>query len=152
MDKDLARFYEKTHKAECGCLEWTGTKKSTGYGRFWCDGEMRFAHRWLYQRLNDVVLTKEQVVMHSCDNPSCVSIDHLSVGSHKENTADMIGKGRGVSNFKRGTAHHDAKLDEEKVRQIRLSADTQRALAERYGVSTVTIRRVRQRKIWKHVA
>ena len=153
MDKDLERFYSMTHQAPSGCLEWTGSRKNTGYGRFWSDGKMRFAHRWLYQKLHDVVLGSDRVVMHSCDNPCCVNINHLSTGTNEDNLADMRKKGRarqGIeTQFPAGVEHHDAKLDPDKVRAIRSSNETQVVLSRRYGVSTTTIRRIKQRKIWK---
>lgn len=34
------------------------------------------------------------IVMHSCDNPSCINIDHLSLGTRKDNSQDRIKKGR----------------------------------------------------------
>ncbi len=32
--------------------------------------------------------------MHSCDNPACVNVDHLSLGTQKANMADCAAKGR----------------------------------------------------------
>ena len=76
-----------------GCLEYDGMPHVQGYGRVGIDGQKMLAHR--------VVLIHHQGLdpdrpycMHSCDNPPCVNIDHLRWGTHAENMADMIAKGR----------------------------------------------------------
>jgi hypothetical protein len=55
----------------------------------------------------------------------------------------------------RGDGHHQAKLTETKVREIRLlyasGAHTQRALAHVYGVSQQAIRMAIAGKTWRHV-
>lgn len=56
---------------------------------------------------------------------------------------------------KRGEEQRDAKLTDQKVRDIRAryaaGGVTQRALGDEYGVSDVAIRNVIHRKTWKHV-
>lgn len=55
------------------------------------------------------------VVMHKCDNVICINPKHLIAGTSKENTKDMIDKGRGVfpdrlDQCKRGHALVDPNL------------------------------------------
>jgi DNA invertase Pin-like site-specific DNA recombinase len=54
----------------------------------------------------------------------------------------------------KGTNNHSAKLDDDKVRQIRekLASGTKRIeLAKEYGVSTTTISDIARKKIWRDV-
>lgn len=75
------------------CWVWMGTKNEDGYGQFTVDLQQRLAHR-VSVALHQGSVDYNQVVLHACDNPSCVRPSHLSPGSQSENMRDMVAKGR----------------------------------------------------------
>ena len=93
-------------------------------------------HRLVYCEHNNVTLEsiKGKVVMHTCDNPRCINPAHLALGTYRENMKDMSQKLRGNN-----------KLTHEQVAEIRSSGLTQRELAKIYGVSQVTISRIKRK-------
>lgn len=92
-------------------------------------------------------------ICHSCDNPSCCNPIHLFAGTHQDNMSDMVSKGR--TNAPKGTRQHLARLDEEKVIQIRQMYETgkysQLKLGNLFDVSEATIRQVVTRTTWIHI-
>lgn len=89
--------------------------------------------------------------MHSCDVMRCVNPAHLSLGTPKENTADMIAKGRHARQAPKGEASGKAVLTEEIVRAIRASDESHAVLARRFGCGANTVRGVRTGRTWSHV-
>lgn len=77
--------------------------------------------------------------MHTCDNPSCCNPRHLNLGTNLDNVADMLRKGRAPN----------AKLTIEQVKEIELSKDKQREIADRYGISQSMVSRIRSGARWK---
>lgn len=80
--------------SESGCMVWQGTLvKKTGYGEIKVSGRKIPAHRasWMAHRGE---IPHGLVVMHKCDNRSCINPEHLSLGTRKDNSVDMAKKGR----------------------------------------------------------
>lgn len=131
------------------CWIWTGTRSGKGYGSFWNGRRMVQAHRFAY---SDAYETDpgDLMVLHRCDNPSCVNPRHLVVGTNAENMADMVAKGRQARQI--GVANPNARLTEQDVRAIRSSTGTNVDVGRQFGVSEATIRQIRAGSKWRHVA
>lgn len=81
-----------------GCWLWLGPIDPNGYGRI---SKRTFgfilAHRYAkHEAGNDV---KGVCVLHRCDNPICVNPDHMFLGTNKDNSQDMVRKGRARGRF-----------------------------------------------------
>lgn len=146
------RFWSHVNK-EGDCWEWLGgkNKNHNGYGRFYLKGKMYRAHRVSWELSNKREIPKDMIVMHSCDNPSCVNPAHLSIGTHKENTQDCIKKERKASCL--GVLNSSCKLTAEQVKEIRSlrGVISHRELGEKYGVSKSLIGLIQQGRRWQHI-
>jgi hypothetical protein len=89
------RFWSKVEKNDNNCWIWTAGRNGNGYGNFWFMGRTVGAHQMAYE-LSVGEITKGMCVLHSCDNGhlGCVRPDHLFLGTLKDNSQDMISKGR----------------------------------------------------------
>lgn len=149
----VSRFDRFWSKVQIGlfneCWPWKAYKLSNGYGRFgWKKGDIRLAHRAAFELWHGFI--DDRFVCHRCDNPGCVNPHHLFQASHVENMRDMKAKGRSLV----GSRNANAKLTEEKVRQMR-SLKTETGLAYikigvLYGVSEMTAWHAINGKSWKH--
>ena len=76
---------------ENGCIEWMGRKHEDSYGIFSFNGRQHSAHRFHYfQKFPES--NSKLLVCHTCDNRLCVALNHLFLGTHQDNTNDMIKK------------------------------------------------------------
>lgn len=128
---------------ESNCWNWTGShhKEKPGflpYGLFSFQRKNYLAHRFSYM-INKGEIPKGLCVLHKCDNPKCVNPEHLSLGTHMDNTIDKMNKGRQC----KGETHGQCKLRDMDIEIIKLGNITQLALANIFGVSQAHISRIK---------
>jgi len=75
------------------CWIWTGGRNNIGYGMVRDGAKMRTVHR-VAAEMAGKIPQPGQIVCHTCDNKLCFNPAHLWIGTHKENTQDMMSKGR----------------------------------------------------------
>jgi hypothetical protein len=149
------RFLEKVRRMPNGCLEWQGSRTTEGYGQFWYDGEVGYAHVFAYRRANGSP-KPGNYVLHSCDNPPCVDDLHLFEGTQADNMRDSVAKGRMHSgdrsprrlhpeSYRRDQGCIVMKLSYEQVQEIRalcVAGQTQRRVSTLYGIDQSTVSRI----------
>lgn len=173
-------FWEKVQKSD-GCWLWIGSvHPRTGYGSFRM-GSTSGAHRvsWV---LEYGAIPDGLCVLHRCDVKRCVRPDHLFLGTHKDNTRDMLSKGRQASGDRNGSRKHPEALPRgnangARTHPERILRGEQRAftkltaasvvrilhayadgegsmvqLAKEHGVNPETIRQIITGRTWQHVA
>jgi len=151
----LPRIEARSVVVENGCKEWTGYIAPTGYGMLRVDGLPCGAHRaaWI---AHHGPIPQGMYVCHHCDNPKCVNVEHLFIGTAADNNWDKVRKGRGGYEYRRnpgnkvthrrGSANSRALFTDEQVADIRSRFTGRRGqqldLAAEYGVSPSVINRL----------
>lgn len=157
------RFEEKVlPEPMSGCHLWTAFANNMGYGTIGLGGnrgKKAYAHRVAWT-LENGDIPEGRCVLHRCDNPLCVNVDHLFLGTKLDNSRDMVRKGRQSRNplptesQPRGERHGCARLTEADVRRIRELKEEgviAREIAARFGISKSHARRVYRGHSWSHV-
>ena len=121
------------------CLPWQRSKNKKGYGHLWINGKTVAAHRAAWEAAKGLIPTGANV-LHECDNPACVNTDHLFLGTLRDNTQDMIrkGRGRGSSDTNRQKTHclnghplsgPTVRLNRSRVERVCVTCETARKAA-----------------------
>lgn len=151
-----------------GCWLWMGAIDKDGYGRFSVTKVAIRAHRasWLVHcGPIDVGL----FVCHRCDVRACVNPAHLFLGTHQDNIADMMRKGRRNSprGDKSGARKHPSSMfrghgeatSSAKLRDVDIpiilgllsQGRTNTAIARLYGVTNSAISKIKTGQQWTHI-
>lgn len=137
------RFIKRVNKTE-GCWTWTGSKFPNGYGSFCISRERPnyLAHRYSYE-IHNGEIPRGLCVLHRCDVRECVNPKHLWIGTHKENSMDMVAKGRANGGLR--------KLNKDDVIKIRSLSKhkTNLEIADSFRVSPSNIGMIIRNKTWK---
>jgi hypothetical protein len=138
--KDIERFKKYYFKDDVtGCWIWVGGLVNGGYGAFRLGSKILRAHRVAFELFKHSI-PNGKLVMHKCDVRRCINPEHLFLGSHKDNTQDMLAKNRGGAwkNNHKGHNNPNAKLskeDKELIAEKLLQNNcTQKELAKKYNV------------------
>lgn len=125
------------------CIIWPGAKNSGGYPITWANNTTVYVHRQI------MGAQKGECVLHYCDNPGCINPEHLGIGTHKDNSMDMVAKGRQT----KGVDSHLATLSEKQVRDLRALKGfmSSRKAGEIFGCSKTNVLDIWNNKTWKHL-
>jgi hypothetical protein len=144
LEVKLLRYWT----SESGCHEWALSRDKDGYGLTTIDGRQEKAHRaaWVF---HNGPIPNKMWVLHRCDNPSCINVSHLFLGTNQDNVDDMQRKGRGVQGHRNG----QARLTPEAVMEMRrLSTDySTRELAYIFSIGLTAARDAVTRRTWRHI-
>jgi transposase-like protein len=130
MDR-IERFWARVVKGD-GCWEWGGARNRAGYGKIMVQRAVIPAHRFSWQLTNGPI-PEGLYVLHTCDNPPCVNPAHLFVGTHSDNMADMVAKGRDRGN--RHVSAESARL----IREANFRGVEQSEIAREFGIAQTTV-------------
>lgn len=143
-------------KVDNGCMLWTGTNSSYGYGdivTYDKNGKRVHlqAHRVSWE-LQVGPIPDGMWVLHNCpsgDNPQCVNHEHLFIGTRADNIADAVAKG----SLSKGEDRYNAKLTDAIAAEIRerykAGGISQKKLGEEYDVKQGIIWGVIHMNRWK---
>lgn len=113
----------------------------SGYGVVWLSGSVERAHRVAF------FISKgywPEVVMHTCDNPSCVNPEHLVGGTQTDNNRDRMQKQR--NGRIDGQRNGRAKVSDEEAEEIRhtyaAGGISQQSLGFMFGISQTQVSKI----------
>ncbi len=174
--------------SESGCWVWNGKKDRDGYGCVKREGISISTHR-LFYKVYKGSIPEGMLVLHTCDNPSCVNPKHLYVGTQLDNERDKTIRGRRPPSpsithpekLPRGEKHHRfgkgmpsniaekllkanlgrpltishkealSSINLKLVTDIRNASGTQLEIATRFGVSQMTVSRIKRGERWAYL-
>jgi hypothetical protein len=144
------RFWSKVDKngptmphMKTRCWVWIAGRFPSGYGCFgpYKKRQSVRSHRVAWE-LTWGSLGKKKA-LHHCDNPPCCRPSHIYKGTDANNMADKVARGRARGAHK-GSEHHNAKLTDLQVQQIRRSyipgRVSQQKVADKFNISREHVR------------
>lgn len=85
------RFWSKVNKdTDHACWIWKAGVNNKGYGQFWFEGKLIYAHRVAYE-LTKGPIPEGLTIDHLCRNRVCVNPDHMEPVTNGENVLRGVG-------------------------------------------------------------
>jgi len=147
----VERIMSRTKPGANGCIEWQGATGKRGHGRIHWNRKFYSPHCVIWVASHGQI-EQGKLVCHKCDNPRCVNITHLFLGTFLDNVQDMDAKGRravvvGAAN--KLATHSDADVID--VRARWLEGLSHRQIAKQAGYSKSFVQKVLGGDAWSHV-
>lgn len=139
------KFWERAHPRPNGCWEWAGVLSTSGYGRVMHRGQRDVATHRLAWEFAHGPIPDGMCVCHSCDNRACVNPDHLWLGTHKQNMADMAAKRRGRKSMGPTYVSPRRKVSESlacAIREDYASGLSLKTVARKHGIGSTTVSKI----------
>lgn len=143
-----------------GCWQCISYKPiNSGYIRTKRNQKEILIHRYSYEIYKGKI-PDGMVVMHTCDNRKCINPEHLELGTYKDNTADMVNKGRhGLQGEKHKISSR--RLMSEKrmdisienlyqIKEMLLNKHSMQEIMDKFNISRPTIYRIKSGKHWSN--
>jgi hypothetical protein len=131
------------------CIEGPGWFTETGYKKTRHNGKIWRSHRLAWTLVNGPI-PEGMHICHSCDNRACSNVEHLFLGTHRDNMADMMKKGRQVKGEKNG----QSKITTDQAIEIKSYLQQQcqhQDIATFMSVSLHIVRGISRGRNWRHV-
>ena len=135
------------------CIEATQKPGPNGYVYLTVAGAKVYAHRHAYTKAKGPI-PEGLVVRHTCDNRRCINPNHLIVGTNKDNTGDMMERGRHRPGHVPGEANGRSVVTAAQVAELRANYIKGHpeyggaAFARRFGISVVQANKIANGKAW----
>lgn len=110
LEANYFKLSETLFRNSNTCVLYDRYINSDGYGevnfRYNNKKYNTLAHRVSYILHHNVNLLTNNIIMHNCDNPTCVNPKHLKLGTHADNVQDRVKKKRSAIGEKNGRYVH----------------------------------------------
>lgn len=135
-------YYKVEDETGCHIL----VSRKNNYPKVYPNGVGKRISHVILERLGNKI-SPNQVVCHSCDNPKCVNPEHLFIGTKKDNSQDMVKKGRNR------VIRKSFKLNPMIVKEIRelQGIKPYKEVAEKYKIHPFTVHKIWRKVRWNWV-
>ena len=141
---------EITWKMNGECMECTSHQPNAQeYPRIYRNGKYWKISRYIYTQEHGEIPTG-MIIRHTCDNPRCINIDHLIIGTKQDNANDKVERNRQI----KGAQVASSKLTDQdiiNIRNINLKHLKQISIARMYDISKSVVSNILNNKTWKHI-
>ena len=151
--KEITYSIQENKTLKTPCHNCTSHQVSpNGYPMKKVNREKQLLARYVYEQYHHCTIEKGLVLRHKCDNKLCINIEHLEIGTPKDNIHDAIKRNRNT----KGSKVNTALLIEQQVKEIKEKLKDRtygyaKKLAQEYNVSSKVIQLIANNKTWKHI-